>query len=474
MPHALIRPILTKLIETKFAMLREMHARPQFRRMDLSWGLSLAVALHDTTNIDDLAQANRELRSYILNESSYGKRDARTSLEELLNGDLHLRKCCQTAWGLARAIDLLVPEALEVMPMSWDEGGVEIAISRMVELLYQSEFRRNIFLRVYNLDSETMLLPFPGFEIDVVRLEHTDIAELVGESTTHSALHDVKTGNCFFKFVISEPNDDREAFHIAWNKGHELLTVLKYLRCGVIHIDYGAIYYAPGWVTQIRRHGIAIWGQPRLDKQAEFYKLDKTELPRVANYLSAYSKLKPMLDDTQPGSLRMVNALAAHYYEGHYRRAANERDEKLIELVTAIEALFSPGKEGELRFRIAQRAALLLGKDASDREQLFRFFRKLYDGRSQILHSGISAFSPPEAIKQKRKDLIILDESELIQLGDLVRQAVLRILTLVWRGKIERDEVHALLDRAAFDESVREEIRQISNYEQAIEELSVF
>lgn len=442
--------------------------------MDLSWGLSLAVALHDASNVDELPPLNSQLRSFILTESSYGKRDARVDLDELLSGDPHLHKCCQTAWGIARAIDLLLPEALEAMPqsMSWDEGGVDSAIPRMVELLYQSEFRRNIFLRVYNLDSETLPLPFPGFEIDVVRLEHTDIAELVGESTTHSALHSANTGNCFFKFVITEPNDDREAFYIAWNKGHELLRVLKYLKYGAIDIDYGAIYYTPGWVTQIRRYGIAIWGQPRQDKQADFYKLDRVDLPKIANYLSAYSKLKPILDNAQPDSLRMVNGLAAHYYERHYRRPANEQDEKLIELVTAMEALFSPGKEGELRFRIAQRAALLLGKNASDREALARFFRKLYDGRSQILHLGISAFDPPEPIKQKRKDLTILNESQLIQLGDLIREAVLRTLVLVWRGKAERDEVNALLDRAALDDLAREEIRHLSNYEQAIQELS--
>jgi hypothetical protein len=442
--------------------------------MDLSWGLSLAVALHDAANVGDLPQSNRELRSFILDESSYGRRDARASLEELLNGDSHIRKCCQNAWGLARAIDLLVPEAFEAMPqsMSWDEGGVEFAISRMVELLYQSEFRRNIFLRVYNLDSETLLLPFPGFDVDLIRLEHTDIPELLGEATTHSALHNVTTGNCFFKFVTTEPNDDREAFQIAWNKSQELLTVLKYLKYGAIDIDYGAIYYAPSWVTHIRRYGIAIWGQPRQDKQAEFYKLGKEEFPKIANYLFAYSKLKPIINDPQPNSLRMANALAAHYYEWHYRKTENERDQKWIELVTAMKALFSPGKEGELRFRIAQRAALLLGKDASDREQLARFFRTLYDGRSQILHLGISAFTPPETIKQNRKDLTLLNESHLIQLGDLVRQAVLRTLTLVWRGQTEGDEVNTLLDRAALNESGREELLQLSNYEEAIKELS--
>ncbi|MBX3301764.1 MAG: hypothetical protein KF693_06080 [Nitrospira sp.] len=472
MPRQYIRPILITLIEVKFAMLREIQARPQFRGMDLSWGLSLAVALHDAADVDDLPPLNRELRSFILSESSFGKREARAILDKLLSDDSHLRKCCQTAWGLARTIDLLLPEALEAMPSSWDEGGVEFAVSRMVERLYESEFRRNVFVRVYNLDSEMLSCSFPGFDFDVVRLEHTDIALLVGETTSHSALHDVNTGTCFFKFVITEPSDDQEAFQTAWTKAYELLSVLRYLKYGVIDIDYGAIYYAPEWVTHLRRYGIAIWGQPRRDKQTEFYKLSKEALPEIANYLSAYSKLEHILKDPQPSSLRMANALAAHYYEGHYRKAENERDQKLIELVTAMEALFSPGKDGELRFRIAQRAALLLGKEACHREQLARFLRRLYDGRSQILHLGISAFNPPEALKQNRKDLTILTDSDLIQLGDLVRQAILRTLTLVWRQKNERDEMNSTLDKAALNESVRNEIFQLSDFEQALKELS--
>ena len=471
-PHQSVQAVLTKLIETRFHMLREIQACPQFKNMDLTSGLSFAVALYDAVDVDELPPLNRELRSFILSESCFGKSEARAILDKLLSDDSHLRKCCQTAWGLARTIDLVLPEALEAMPYSWDEGGVEFAVSRMVERLYESEFRRNIFVRVYNLDSEMLSCSFSGFEFDVVRLPHTDIALLVGDATPHSVLHDVKTGTCFFKFVITEPSDDQEAFQIAWTKAYELLSVLRYLKYGVIDIDYGAIYYAPEWVTHLRRYGIATWGQPRRDKQTEFYKLGKEALPEIANFLFAYSKVEHILKDPQPSSLRMANALAAHYYEGHYRKAENERDQKLIELVTALEALFSPGKDGEMKFRIAQRAALLLGKDASDRERLARFFRKLYDGRSQILHSGISAFNPPEAINTKRrKDLTILTDSELTQLGDLVRQAVLRTLTLVWHQKSERDEMNGLLDKAALNESVRDEVRQLSDFEHAIKEL---
>jgi hypothetical protein len=357
------------------------------------------------------------------------------------------------------------------MSVSWDQGGIDAAVPRMIALLYENEFRRNIFLRIYNLSSDCLPLHIPAFNADLIRLDHNDIALLLGESTSHSVLHDPNTGDCFLKFVTTELEEDHEAFRVVWGKAHQILTVLKYVKYGVVDIDYGAIYYAPEWVTDIRRPGLGFWGQPRRDKQSVFYDLTTQDIPRLTDFLSAYLKLKSIIDDPKPNSLRLANALAANFYEWHYRKAETERDQKLVELVTALEALFSPRKEGELRFRIAQRAALFLGKEAADRERLVKFFKTIYDGRSQILHSGISAFNPPDLLNVKKADLTILDTSQLVQLGDLVRQALLRALILVWRGQDTREEMNSMLDRAALDESIRKELFGRSDIELALQEI---
>jgi len=65
-----------------------------------------------------------------------------------------------------------------------------------------------------------------------------------------------------------------------------------------------------------------------------------------------------------------------------------------------------------------------------------------------------------------------LNDSQLAQLGDYVRQAVLRSLILVWRGKTNKDEVNSMLDRGALDEHVRKELFELSDFERALEELS--
>jgi hypothetical protein len=165
----------------------------------------------------------------------------------------------------------------------------------------------------------------------------------------------------------------------------------------------------------------------------------------------------------------LAGSIAGNFYEGHYRRLQRERDHKLIELVIALETLFSPGREGEQRFRISQRAAILLGKDAEDRKNLMRFFKLVYDARSQIMHSGISAFTPPSGLRQR--DLKILTDQQLSDLGNYVREAVMKILILVWRGRKDKNQINDLLDESALDEKSLQQLLQETDIESAMQDL---
>jgi hypothetical protein len=469
-PHSSCAAVIGQLVTINYHVLRELQHNSKFNVSSRERVLSLAVALEEA-NIEDLPQSSRELRDFLLTESSYRKENARKLLDDLLAVDPHLRACCVGPWGLARAIELLIPEALARLPYGWDEGGVEIAVARIMAALYQSHFGRVIFIRLYNFDADFLPFSNPAFNVEIVRLDGDAISELIGEETPYSILHDTKTGTCFLRFVGTEPSDEREAFSAAWTIAHGLLKVLRYVKYGVIDIDYGAVYYTPRWATQIRRQGLSFWGQPRKDKQKSFYTLTQAELPKLMAYAAAYEKLRPIIEDPQPKTLRLAGGLAGNFYEWHYRRQEIERDQKLIELVIALETLFSPGREGELRFRIAQRASMLLGKDSRDRKNLMRFFKLVYDARSQLVHSGISAFYPSDHTKSLVKDLKVLNDQQLSDLGDYVRQATLRMLALVWRGRQHREEVNALLDEAALDESIRARMLKESDIDLAIEEL---
>lgn len=67
-----------------------------------------------------------------------------------------------------------------------------------------------------------------------------------------------------------------------------------------------------------------------------------------------------------------------------------ERDiDKMIDLGIALEALYVPDSgEGEIRFKLAVRAAWYLGKDKEDRDDLLKKFKQIYDARSRSVHNG--------------------------------------------------------------------------------------
>jgi len=185
------------------------------------------------------------------------------------------------------------------------------------------------------------------------------------------------------------------------------------------------------------------------------------ERQRFESYCAAYIKLKPLIDDVS-GSFRQATAIAGDYFEGHHKKTKPE--EELVDLVIALEILFSPSRDGELRFRIAQRAAVLLGGTAVDRLAIRDFLLDVYDARSALVHAGESPFSA----KAKKK----LTDEDLARLADYVRQAILKLFILRWRGKIKKEEVQAFLDKCALDVSSLDKLHADTDIEAAISEIT--
>lgn len=455
-PHPSCSGVITKLIEALYAIRSELRAR---KAGHIESGLSLAVALQDA-NPEGLDASQKVWRNHFLDDSSFKTRSVRQLLDDLIAVDPHLKSCCRSAWGLARAIEVLSPIALQAMDRSWDEGGQEAAVGRMLTLLYESDYQRETYIHIYNLDLEQPPLPIPTFSAEFVRLEPGDLPRLIGEATFTSALHDSRTGTCFVRFVDNKNDDDNSNFQNCWMAAYTIMQILKYLQYGIVDLDYGGIYYRPTWINEVMRFGIRIWGLPRKDHQKAFYLLTKQNRQKFESYCNAYLKLKPLIEDVST-SLRQATALAGDYFEGHHKRTKPE--EKLVDLVIALEILFSPSREGELRFRIAQRAAILLGKTPAERISIKDFILRIYDARSGLVHAGESPFSA----KAKKK----LTNDDLARLADYVRQAMLRLITLRWRGETEKDRMQATLDHCALDQSAQDTFLTRSDFESALPEI---
>ena len=97
--------------------------------------------------------------------------------------------------------------------------------------------------------------------------------------------------------------------------------------------------------------------------------------------------------------------------------------DKIIDLGIAFEALYVPdGGSGEIRFRLAVRAAWHLGKDKEDRNKLLQKFKQIYDCRSNAVHSG----KLDERVRFGEEHI---PTSEFIQRAqNLCRESIMKIL----------------------------------------------
>ena len=95
--------------------------------------------------------------------------------------------------------------------------------------------------------------------------------------------------------------------------------------------------------------------------------------------------------------------------------------DQLIDIAIALESLYVTDSRGEVSFRFALHAAWHLGKDKKERRDLQRFFSKLYQARSDIVHTG-------SLRRRTAKDLPDLAEA-VTKAQDLCWQGIDAVLT---------------------------------------------
>jgi hypothetical protein len=103
------------------------------------------------------------------------------------------------------------------------------------------------------------------------------------------------------------------------------------------------------------------------------------------SYSSIYGELAKLENEgyrNSPGNL----AVALRSFMSTYDRWPIHSVSQLLDLVTALEALF--GTESEIAFKLSFRVASLLASDDQQRGVLLKLMKDFYDTRSRIVHGG--------------------------------------------------------------------------------------
>lgn len=153
-----------------------------------------------------------------------------------------------------------------------------------------------------------------------------------------------------------------------------------------------------------------------------------------ADLFDLLSKYKGFWDTNKIGpkssrQLKRIN-LARYYFGKNFQTA--DLVERYIFLSIALEALYGEARY-ELKYRYANRAALLLGDDTQTRKTIYKKVKKAYDKRSDILHGGITWRIEPK---------------EVLTYTEIIRQTILRFISLHSRGYVN---ISRMLDESIFD-----------------------
>lgn len=391
----------------------------------------------------------------------YGRYPVEPLLQDLLASDPHLRATCLDAAKLAGALEVILLDHI-IDNSAVLAGGPELdelITEYLIGELFSRDYTRTLYFRVDNLFMKRPAFPVPPLNASLSFVADLSILHITGEPTPTSTLHLPNTGNTFLVFEDTGFGNDTDWWRDRWTDANTVVTVLKYLKYGIIDIDYSVIHFAPNWVNHVRKYGISMGGRPRTDVQEDHFTLNEAGHTTVVRYLNAALRYRPVLENLQP-PLRRSTATAGNYYEGHHRRTTPE--DQLIDLVIALESLFSPSDKGELRFRISLNAALLLGNDAEDRTGIMDFVKNMYDHRSALVHGGKSPFVSGG-----------LTTADVARLGDLVREAILRLGVLYVRGQQDRDQVLNEILQGAFNNTLLEGIRKRSELEVFLAEVGL-
>lgn len=144
------------------------------------------------------------------------------------------------------------------------------------------------------------------------------------------------------------------------------------------------------------------------------------EALRLSNFLARYS-FRPRAE--------YVSIALDHW--GHSFDAI-PKHMQLLSLVTALEVLLNPAHT-ELKHRVARAAAVLIGSDKEESKEIYSGLSKIYDARSQVVHTGV---------------LKSVDKVKFWQLRWWVSRSILKVMAL----GLPKERLCSMLNELGFGE----------------------
>ena len=235
--------------------------------------------------------------------------------------------------------------------------------------------------------------------------------------------------------------------------------LLQYFKDGIVHVGYTVPKVYPDWAHQIRYEGLFFIGQPRrtpFNSGQSLYRIDSSEAVALGRYWTALSA--PQIAEvlgSRSSKLRQSILRAGEYFEKSHETP--ELPEMVINLAIALEALFSPENQEQLRFRIAHSAAQYLGSTPEEKKNIFNDVSQLYGRRNALVHGGYSIN------EYYAGTFVSIDDVQ--RWSSLIRRAIVGFFVLALRGESDRRPILRKLEDSAFEPGSTAQLQEQSDLE---------
>jgi len=177
------------------------------------------------------------------------------------------------------------------------------------------------------------------------------------------------------------------------------------------------------------------------------YQLDASEIPNVRHIFDELARLEST--EAVPGNV----FLALRRFSAIYSRALTQREDRILDAITALEALL--GSKDELTFKLSYRVANILAADNDERVDLFTSMKSFYRTRSRIVHG----------LALKEADIQLIQDDA--PLRSVVRRLLRGVLNLIGEDGflLTSNYVDKELDIILLHEEQRGELRNAMGLE---------
>lgn len=178
--------------------------------------------------------------------------------------------------------------------------------------------------------------------------------------------------------VAPDPEEDIKVERAAIERAMAVLHALRVFKDGRVSIP-GLLQFSPHWPLE---GGIRFqYSNPGPMPWSNRYDLARNDADEFSPFWKRFR------DVAAKGAL--ANAVRRFSYASDRDRD----DDRLVDLMIAAESLFladagAPQERGELRYRLALRAAFFIDPPEYTRRAIFKHMRRAYEARSAIVHGG--------------------------------------------------------------------------------------